>query len=230
MSESTAHTRPRPSLRVGVTGHRMNKLDGGEATRLRRYARDVLAGMRAAAEAALRKAWERWPNGSALQVISPLAEGADRLVARAAIEEGATLIAPLPFPRDAYVQDFDDAASRADFFALLQQASEIIELDGRRGGDAERAAYAAVGAWVANECDILIAVWDGRKASGAGGTAEVVQRARRLGRPVLWLPTGMTNATNEAASPRLLLDDTVVTADVHDAVAKLAASLVLRKL
>jgi hypothetical protein len=129
------------------------------------------------------------------------------------------------------VEDFEDAASRADFFALLEQASEIIELDGRRGGDAERsAAYAAVGAWVANECDILIAVWDGREASGAGGTAEVVERARQLGRPVLWLPTAMTNATNVAASPRLLLADTVVTADVNDAVARLASSLILRKL
>jgi hypothetical protein len=209
----------------------MNKLDSGEATRLKKDARGILAGMRVAAEAALRGASELLRNGTALQVISPLAEGADRLVARAAIEEGATLVAPLPFPRQAYVKDFDDAASRADFFALLDQASEIIELDGRRGGEAERsAAYAAVGDWVTNECDILIAVWDGREASGAGGTAEVVERARRLGRPVLWLPTRMTNATNVAASPRLLLADTVVTADVHDAVAKLAASLILRKL
>jgi hypothetical protein len=209
----------------------MNKLDSDEATRLKRDARYLLAGMRAAAEATFRNVWRPRPSGSALQVISPLAEGADRLVARAAIEEGATLVAPLPFPRQVYVKDFDDAASRADFFALLDQAIEIIELDGRRGGKAERsAAYAAVGAWVANECDILIAVWDGREASGEGGTAEVVERARRLGRPVLWLPTGMTNAANLAASPRLLLADTVVTADVHDAVAKLAASLILRKL
>jgi hypothetical protein len=209
----------------------MNKLDGAEAARLKKDARRVLAGMRAAAEAALAGASQPWSNGSVLQVISPLAEGADRLVARAAIEEGATLIAPLPFTRQAYVKDFDDAASRADFFALLEQAGEIIELDGRRGGDAERrAAYAAVGAWVASECDILIAVWDGRKASGAGGTAEVVDRARQLGRPVLWLPTGITHPRNEAASPRLLLADTVVTADVHDAVAKLTASLILRKL
>lgn len=59
---------------------------------------------------------------SPLQVISPLAEGADRLVARCAIENfSGKLIVPLPLERSDYLHDFESALSKAEFDNLLEK-------------------------------------------------------------------------------------------------------------
>jgi hypothetical protein len=46
-------------------------------------------------------------------------------------------------------------------------------------------AYAAVGRYVVDHCDVLIAVWDGKPSASRGGTAEIVRYALQQDRPVL---------------------------------------------
>ncbi len=46
-------------------------------------------------------------------------------------------------------------------------------------------AYERVGRHVADHCDVLIAVWDGRPSRGRGGTAEIVEYARRKRLPLI---------------------------------------------
>src|SRR5262249_34888170 len=50
-------------------------------------------------------------------------------------------------------------------------------------------AYVGGGREIVDLCDVLFALWDGKAATGRGGTAEVVEYARQLGRPLLWLDT-----------------------------------------
>ncbi|HET9662676.1 MAG TPA: hypothetical protein VFP00_00490, partial [Burkholderiales bacterium] len=85
----TSKNRPRAlaaarPLVVGVTGHR-----------------DLVAAEVAGIEAIVRRVFddlqERFP-GRPLRVLSPLAEGADRLVALIAEELGLELYVPLPMP------------------------------------------------------------------------------------------------------------------------------------
>ena len=66
---------------------------------------------------------ERYPTRE-LRIMSPLAEGADRLVAQVAIENGAKLVAPLPMQRDLYVADFESEESLVEFDALCEAATE----------------------------------------------------------------------------------------------------------
>jgi hypothetical protein len=119
------------------------------------------------------------------RLVSPLAEGSDRIVARAALAAGWTLECPLPFSRDDYAADFKDPAAQAEFAALLQSAQAVFELDGSRLHP-ERA-YEAAGLMVLRQCDVLIAMWDGKPASGRGGTAEIVQTAIDGDIPVIWI-------------------------------------------
>jgi uncharacterized iron-regulated membrane protein len=94
-------------LRIGVTGHRVL----AEVPR-------VLAGV----EAALDRIEAAFP-GRALVVVSCLAEGADRLVAEAALRRpGARLVAVLPMPRSEYLADFATPDSRDAFLHLLNDA------------------------------------------------------------------------------------------------------------
>jgi hypothetical protein len=221
MSEATLPTRPIPTLRVGVTGHRGNKLGPSTGERLRPQIRMALQRLRSLLD---RFSGAR-PDASGaprpiLRIVSPLAEGADRLVAREGLALGAELLALLPFPRSSYRYDFADAASRAEFDDLIGHAATVIELDGHYDTDKTRkAAYAAVGALVVDESDIVIALWDGQPSGGYGGTAEIVDSARHRGRLVLWLPT------DEAMAPRLLLADASIADDPLGALVSRAEGL-----
>ncbi len=44
-----------------------------------------------------------------------------------------------------------------------------------------------VGHYVLDNCDVLIAIWDGEPSRGQGGTAEIVEKARAMGRKLYWI-------------------------------------------
>lgn len=179
-----------PTFRVGVTGHRTISGEGANAAAVGDGVRMVLAYLwQTVADSA--------PVGSvpALVVVSPLAEGADRLIAREAVASGFPLHCPLPFPCDEYESDFTSEASRREFRDLLARAAVVRELPGVRGtARGEGEAYAAVGRVVVDESDVLLALWDGAAARGDGGTAHVVEDALARAVPVVWLASAWPHA------------------------------------
>jgi hypothetical protein len=154
-------------LVLGITGHRdLREQDG---PRLEAAVTDIIGGLA-----------KRYPH-TPLTLLSPLAEGADRLAARIALRHGARLVVPLPMPRDLYEDDFESEASRAEFAELLAAAGQCFTLplmspaeEVRRGGEARERQYEQVGAYIALHSQILIALWDGAFTKLRGGTAEVI--------------------------------------------------------
>jgi hypothetical protein len=161
-------------LRIGVTGHR--RLDDERA----------LAERVAVVLRRIREVGPASPRTPVLfTVVSPLAEGADRLVAREVLRDGqADLEVPLPLPRDEYERDFGSAESKREFDELLARAKEVTVLS---PGDDRAAAYERAGRYVVDRCDVLIALWDGDTSGGPGGTADVVAYARERGVPLMWI-------------------------------------------
>jgi len=156
-------------LVIGVTSHR--DLPPADTEAVRAAVRQLFG--------ELRRAWPSLP----LVVLSALAEGGDQLVAEEALAQGARLIAPLPLPRELYVEDFVDPAARTRFDALCQQA-EVMALPVRKGrshrdvgnpGNARDQQYAQAGVYIASHCHILLAVWDGQSSDRLGGTAQIVR-------------------------------------------------------
>ena len=145
-------------LFVGVVGHRDVDRDD---PRLRETMEAELYKLRAQAPA------------TPFVVLSPLAEGADRIVARIAMERlGARLVAVLPLQEDDYAADFTGGASQEEFRDLLSRAvvrTHVGLNEGPRVGN-----YARAGAHTVEHCQVLVAVWDGNPARGTGGTAHVV--------------------------------------------------------
>jgi hypothetical protein len=125
-------------------------------------------------------------GGRTVVVVSALAEGADRLVAqRVLARPGGRLVALLPFAPVDYVADFADAASVQEFTDLLAAADEYEVITGSPSDDWTReAAYERAGHAMLDRCDVLVALWDGEKGRGRGGTAEMVFEANLIGRPV----------------------------------------------
>lgn len=173
----------RATLRVGVTGHRSIASVGAGVGPLQDRVRSVFAYL-------WQTVVDSAPMGSrpVLVVVSPLAEGADRLVAHEAIANGFPLYCPLPFDRDVFERDFATPASRAEYRDLLARAAAVEELPGSYATPASReAAYEAVGRIVVDQSDLLIAIWDGAAARGGGGTAHVVHDALERQLPVIWI-------------------------------------------
>jgi hypothetical protein len=124
-------------------------------------------------------------------VVSPLAEGADRLVAQQVLARPAQApdLAPdleviLPLPMEEYLRDFTTAESLAEFTGLLERAHLVRTA----AATARRpTGYLRAGQQVVQGCDVLIAVWNGQPAAGGGGTAEIVALARHAGRWMFWI-------------------------------------------
>ncbi len=165
--------RPAP-LRVGVTGHR-RLADAG-----------VVAD-------AVERELDALDSERGIELWSALAEGADRLVAeRVLSRSGASLVVVLPLVADDYSSDFPDTIDEFDL--LLGQAARIVVC----GPDAEgtrESAYERAGLMIVESCEVLIALWDGGPSGGRGGTAEIVDAARRAGLVTIVIPV-------ERATPR----------------------------
>lgn len=163
-------------LTIGVTGHRPTRLTDADLPLLRERVRESLTAIQASIS-----------NGT-IAVLSPLAEGADQIVARVALDTGCRLACALPFARDTYANDFATAAAKAEYRALLALADHVVELAGSRTTRQERdKAYAAVGDYTITHSDVLLAIWDGEQARGNGGTGQVVATALHARVPVIWI-------------------------------------------
>ncbi len=181
------------TVRIGVTGHRLLANEPLVRARVREALQQLDAIL------------AHTPHH--LVVVSPLAEGADRLVAEEVLAwppangDPPRLEAVLPLALDDYLTDFATADSKNAFRALLARA-ETVQTLGRAGS--RQQAYAAVGRHVVQQCDVLIAIWNSRVPGGAGGTAEVVAYARKMGRTLFHIDPGTGQLALERHADRIL--------------------------
>jgi hypothetical protein len=185
--KSSAAPRPPLGLAIAIIGHRPARIVDPAA--VENQVRDILLRIQAALGLSAR-----------LRVVSALAEGADRIGAAAALSTGAAFDVVLPFSPAEYEHDFAEQASRNAFRALLEKAEEVLTL---AGPDAPRdLAYEAAGKALLDNCDLLVAVWDGEPGRGRGGTQEVIAGAVRRQLPIVIIsPDGRTAALLHADGP-----------------------------
>jgi hypothetical protein len=177
-SRQTSGFRPRAALAVGITGHRRERLAaaGAEDSYVCETIDQLLGGIAKSCRESKEQYAEFFADAEPeLRLVSALAEGSDQMAAEVARGQGWVLDVCLPFSRREYTRDFSDDSSRARYQELLKEARCVFELHGSRKD--EQAAYQAVGRMVLDQCDLLIAVWDGNPARGRGGTAQVVAEA-----------------------------------------------------
>jgi len=161
-------------LTIGVTGHR--KLAPAQLPEIEARARAFYQ----------KQIYRCGPEN--ITVLSSIAEGADNLCAKLAQDMGLRLVAPLPMPEDEYKRDFSGEAKND--FALLQILAKdvfvvppqepIPELPSRGFW------YRQAGLYVARNCDVLLALWDGVEMNtpDGAGTWETIKVAKAMGREV----------------------------------------------
>lgn len=158
-------------MRIGISGHRDLTPETVEAVRA------GLAGVLA-------------DSADGVEGVSCLADGADQLFARAVVDAGGRLVVVIPaeqyrdcLPAEAY-REYDD---------LLGAAAEVVRLP---FVESNSESHMAASVAMLDRIDRLVAVWDGKPARGYGGTADVVDEARRRGLDVvvLW-PEGAARSS-----------------------------------
>lgn len=158
---------------IGVTGHR--DLRDEDREKLEEQVRLIFT--------ELKKDYPHTP----LVLLSPLAEGADQLVARVALSFGLRLIVPLPMEKEEYKKDFESSESQVEFEELLAKASPGFVLPLVKGnttqniqeyGENRNKQYTQVGAYIVRHSQILIALWDGMTSNLTGGTVQIINFKR----------------------------------------------------
>ncbi|XRQ04239.1 hypothetical protein ACN3XK_47825 [Actinomadura welshii] len=144
-------------MRIAITGHR--DLDGAT---------------QAMVDAAIRRRLLAQGTGDIVG-ISCLAAGADQIFARAVLELGGRL--EVVIPATGYAAALS-ARARGAFEELRAHAFRIRALPHLVPGPGP---YRDAGLVMLDRVDHLIAVWDGGPARGCGGTAEIVEHARKCG-------------------------------------------------
>ena len=168
---SSLPTLPSPNLVpfvVAAAGHRY--LRPQDAKDLLIQTRTVLKQMRS-----------RMPH-TPLVLLNGLAEGADQLIAQAALLEGLSLVAALPMPVEIYKaqmpreaqQRFDELLSQCIF--RVQMSNEGRSAEQMRISEETRAdCYEELAMFLVQNSQALIALWDGKESEKKGGTSRIVR-------------------------------------------------------
>jgi hypothetical protein len=172
---------------VGITGHRADALPADRLGSLHAQLRDILSLVERTAFALLERGRDCFAsNPPRLRMVTPIADGADQIAAQVALDLGWEVEAVLPFGREYYRSTLASDEARERFDALLGRAARVLELPGEQGDEPE--GYAMAGRATVAHSDLLIAIWDGLKPRGRGGTGEVVELAIARGTPVAHVP------------------------------------------
>jgi hypothetical protein len=117
----------RLALQIGVTGHCLCRLPVDSDNLKARVAETLQTIAEAYREfASTVEAQTAYDTESpALRLLSPLAEGADRIAAMAGLAAGFELQCPLPFLRDVYAEDF---AKVYDWQSAMETLKAIMAL------------------------------------------------------------------------------------------------------
>ena len=105
------------------------------------------------------------------EAISGMAQGADQIFAQAAVEKNIPLTCCYPYRKSSFHQEEQKILNKAEDIKFISEA-----YTGNR-------VYWFRDKYMVDNCDLLLAVWDGIKA---GGTWLTINYAQKIGKPVIF--------------------------------------------
>jgi hypothetical protein len=196
--EQSIELLPRAVLAIGITGHRI--LDGANPNTaiIAATFNTLFANLSGALQRAAQQEAQFFANTApVLRTFCMAAEGADLLGAQAAQAAGSGVVYVLPFSFDEYQRDFSSPIAASAARSMLEDADAQLVLPGERTEGAR--SYERANEIILANIDLIVALWDGKRASGRAGTGDVVQSAISRGIPVIVIDP------NLPAEPTLLI-------------------------
>ena len=151
---------------IGVTGHR--DIASCDMPALRAFIDEQFKSIKSACE------------GTPVAVMTCLAEGADQLCAEIALANDMPIISILPLEKSELEKDFEGETLIKFNELYKQSAKSFVTLD-MEGEDREDRDYwyRQAGIYIAERCQLLLALWDGQEDTTGCGTAAIVDYSRR---------------------------------------------------
>lgn len=131
-----------------------------------------------------------------LTLISNLAEGADLLVTRSAVDLGYDLAAVLPRSPEEYGRSFGFRTAQKEMERMYEVAKNKFVLD--ETAPSSSAGYRNAAHIVLNHADILLALWDGKSTKYIAGTYAPIKEALKRRMSVVYI------TKDEAFTPCIL--------------------------
>lgn len=198
-------------IRIGVTGHRVLKNESAIKEKVVDAIKNELPKLFDKDSKTLLN--KKLITPVTCSIVTALAEGSDRVVAETILEydEKSIIEVFLPLTISDYKktfknpddQTFTDLFDKARDIKQLRQIDlsndpEICDLSTNSNNTtninlARKEAFKRAGQHIVNHCDVLIAVWDGEKSKGIGGTFEVIEFAISKKRPVIIISSTAPN-------------------------------------
>lgn len=147
-------------MKVAVTGHRPPRLKGKEQI-ISQWIYDKLL--------------ELNNKDKIIAAYNGMAAGADQLFALQCIKLGIPVYCVFPYNRKKY---------HPDELYIIERAAGSIALQDEYSRDS----YYKRDCFMVDNCDVLIAIWDGIPQ---GGTYITIDYARKQGKPIIYLPQGI---------------------------------------
>jgi hypothetical protein len=177
-------------LAVVVTGHMIDRPD--------RVVPRFPAGAEASVTASVDKLFTEWGVDAATLVVSGGARGADIIAAESAMARGADVWLLLALPERAFVEESVqlEGTDWVDRFRALRDRCPTYFQADELGPAPTRDAFARNNEWCLETARRVagigavrvVAVWDGARGDGPGGTGDLVDRAHHEGAVVAVIP------------------------------------------
>ena len=151
---------------IGVTGHR--DIVSCDIPALRTYIDEQFKAIKSACE------------GTPVVVMTCLAEGADQLCAEIALANDIPIISILPLEKSELEKDFEGEAL-IRFNELYEQSVKsfvTLDMEGEDRDD-RKYWYRQAGIYIAERCQLLLALWDGKEDTTGCGTAAIIDYSSR---------------------------------------------------
>jgi hypothetical protein len=184
-------------VRIGVTGHRTLLEKEILSHRIKEVLERKIIDLFDKESKKLLKSSYHTPIG--YSILTPLAEGADRLVAHEVLKfPHSNMDVVLPVDKEDYLKTFESQESQQEFEELLKRSRRSITLREKMlqnsnlevsSSETRQKSYQDVGQYLVDHCDVLIALWDNKESRGRGGTAEIVEYAKKKNLPTVVIST-----------------------------------------
>ena len=153
---------------IGITGHR--DLDESATNKVHQHLLGFLTN--------IKKQLQNTP----IIILSGMADGADRIIVKVALELELNIKALMPMPGKEYCKDFSEASYK-EFRQLCKSENVVVEVveqihqldkgEEITGQDRDNQ-YWVLGQYLINHVNLLVAVWDGQNTGYTGGTSDVL--------------------------------------------------------
>lgn len=173
-------------IQIGFTGHRPNRLSPDHMLAIRGKLIFVFEKLYMAIADS-----EIYSSSSKVgfTLVSGMAAGADLAAIYAAKHLSWRLNLLLPYNRNDFIKTFSSIKDIDEFTQFLADASNVTEMDALGDVTSIDESHEVLGKYLLENCNMLVAVWDGGESKGKGGTVDIIESAIKIGKRVIWLDT-----------------------------------------